>query len=62
MKLKYVIIGIFAISLANNSLSMEVYAVKSDLKTKTSLVERLKESQKPDGELSLNDFSLIKKN
>ncbi len=41
---------------------MEVYAVKSDLKTKTSLVERLKESQKPDGELSLNDFSLIKKN
>ncbi len=53
MKLKYVLIGIFAISLANNSLAME---------KKTSLVQRFNEAQKTGEKLSSNDINLISKN
>ncbi len=68
MKLKYVLIGIFAISLASNSLAMEENATnvsdestKNGAQTETSLVQKFEAAQKSGGKLSSDDFSSIRK-
>ena len=68
MKLKYVLIGIFAISLASNSLAMEENATnvsdestKNGAQTKTSFMQRIDAAQKSGGKLSSDDFSSIRK-